>query len=316
MRFVRTATPQGARVGVLLDDDTVAISASIAALDGHLAELPQLGAAIASAPDSVRAPYASLDLLKVVDPPSLRDFMVFEEHVLPGRRRRGYDRAPDVWYQQPIGYFSNVATLRGPHEPIEIPGDSRQLDFELEVAAVTSRPLASVLPEEAEQAIADFLVLCDWSARDIQAREMDGRLGPHKGKDFATSLGPILVTPDELADVSTEHGYDLRMTATVNEREYGADRWSSASWSFGELISFASLNSAIDAGALFGSGTCQGGCILEQSLRHSPEQFPWLAAGDRVQLGIQRLGELSAEILPATRGAWPAVRAAAGGEGR
>ncbi len=111
---------------------------------------------------------------------------------------------------------------------------------------------------------------------------MDGRLGPFKGKDFGSSLGPIFVTPDELASRRSGNGYDLLMTSSVNGRQYGSDRWSSAYWSFEDLISCASWNSRVEAGSIIGSGTCQGGCILELSNRHSPEEYPWLAAGDQV----------------------------------
>lgn len=310
MRFIKAATPAGPRIGVLVSDATVALSARVGELADDLERLPELGAEIIAAPDTAEVAYSSLDLGRVVDPPSMRDFMIFEEHILPGYRSRGAHRAPDVWYEQPIGYFSNAASLRGPREPIEVPGGSQRLDFELEVGAIVSRSLRSVSPEEAGEAIAGFLVLCDWSARDLQFREMDGRLGPHKGKDFATSLGPILVTPDELEPLRRGNGYDVAMTSAVNGREYGRDHWTSAYWSFEDLISYASWNSVVDAGALIGSGTCQGGCILELSTRHSPEQFPWLTPGDHVSLTIDRLGEISAEVLPSARGRWPGVKTA------
>ena len=104
----------------------------------------------------------------------MRDFMVFEEHVLPSWRKSGMSRGPDVWYEQPIGYFSNAATIRGPRDPIEIPGGSERLDFELEVGAVIGREAVSVPPDGAADRIAGFCILCDWSARDLQFREMDG----------------------------------------------------------------------------------------------------------------------------------------------
>jgi 2-keto-4-pentenoate hydratase/2-oxohepta-3-ene-1,7-dioic acid hydratase in catechol pathway len=297
MRFVKARTADGPRVGVLTSDGTVALSAN----------LHDLGAAIAASPGS-ESPVRSLHLIKPVTPPSMRDFMVFEEHIAPAWRREGMQRGPDVWYEQPIGYFSNAASLLGPREPIEIPGESVRLDFELEVGAVVSRTLRSASQDEAEAAIAGYLILCDWSARDTQFREMEGRLGPFKGKDFATSLGPIFVTPDELAPRRSGTGYDLLMTASVNGREYGHDHWSSAYWSFPELISYSSWNSVVEAGALIGSGTCQGGCILELSIRHSPDKFPYLTAGDHVSLKIETLGEITATIQPARRGQWPGVR--------
>lgn len=310
MRFVKALTPEGPRVGVVAADDTVTLSATESRLEDHLDRLGELGATISASP-SAEAPLSSLDLLKPVEPTSMRDFMVFEEHVLPSWRNSGMERGPDVWYEQPIGYFSNVASLRGPRDSIEVPGASERLDFELEVGAVVSRTLRSVSPDEAASAIAGYLVLCDWSARDTQFHEMDGRLGPFKGKDFASSLGPVFVTPDEIESQRSGTGFDLRMTASVNGREYGHDRWSSAYWSFEELLSYASWNSVVEAGALIGSGTCQGGCILELSNRHSPEQFPWLRAGDEVSLSIESMGAITATISPSARGAWPGVRSVA-----
>ncbi len=307
MRFVKARTADGPRIGVVGADDTVALSATETALDGHLESLPDLGAAIIASPAS-QAPLASLDLLKPVDPPSMRDFMVFEEHIKPAWNRAGLERGPNVWYEQPIGYFSNASTLRGPRESIEIPGASTQLDFELEVGAVLNRTVRSITSDEAASCIAGYLILCDWSARDTQFYEMEGRLGPYKGKDFASSLGPIFVTPDELSAKRSGNGYDLLMTATINGREYGHDRWSSAYWSFEDLISYASWNSVVDRGSLIGSGTCQGGCILELSIRHSSEEFPWLVGGDHVSLAIEGMGSIEATVTPAERGAWPHLR--------
>jgi 2-keto-4-pentenoate hydratase/2-oxohepta-3-ene-1,7-dioic acid hydratase in catechol pathway len=245
-----------------------------------------------------------LNLLRPVDPVAMRDFMVFEEHVLPAWQQSGMSRGPDVWYEQPIGYFSNAATIRGPRDPIEIPGGSERLDFELEVGAVLSREACSVTPDQAAGHRAGFLVLCDWSARDLQFREMDGRLGPFKGKDFGSSLGPVFVTPDEIEGRRSGNGYDLLMTSTVNGRPYGSDRWSSAYWSFEDLISYASWNSRVEAGSIIGSGTCQGGCILELSIRHTPDEYPWLAAGDEVTLSIELMGDIKATVSAPKRGPW------------
>jgi hypothetical protein len=137
------------------------------------------------------------------------------------------------------------------------------------------REAASLTPEQAAGHIAGFVILSDWSARDLQFREMDGRLGPFKGKDFGSSIGPIFVTPDEIEGRRQGNGYDLEMTSTVNGRRYGADRWTSAYWSMEDLISYASWNSRVESGSMIGSGTCQGGCILELSLRNSPQAYPW-----------------------------------------
>ncbi len=311
MRFVRALTAAGPRVGVLTGDDTVALSPSTTDLEPTFGDdgtrLLELGEGIVASPGSEES-LADLSLLAPVTPPSMRDFMVFEEHVLPGWRQAGMSRGPDVWYRQPIGYFSNAATLRGPRDAIEIPGGSERLDFELEVGAIVGRPAESVTPEQATGLVAGYLILCDWSARDTQFAEMDGRLGPFKGKDFGSSLGPVFVTPDEIAGRRSGTGFDLEMTSSVNGRRYGGDRWTSAYWSFEELVSYASWNSRVDAGSLIGSGTCQGGCILELSTRHSPAEYPWLADGDEVTLSIETMGEIRAGVRASSRGAWPGYK--------
>jgi 2-keto-4-pentenoate hydratase/2-oxohepta-3-ene-1,7-dioic acid hydratase in catechol pathway len=313
MRFVKAQTAHGARIGVLRADGAVDLAAEESRLEPHFGDdgeaLARLGEAIHANPASEHD-IESLHLIQPVKPVAMRDFMVFEEHILPAWRLSGLTRGPDVWYEQPIGYFSNAATIRGPREPIEMPGGSINLDFELEVAAVMGRQARSVTPEQAAGHIAGFVVLSDWSARDLQFREMDGRLGPFKGKDFGSSLGPLFVTPDEIESRRQGNGYDLEMTSTVNGRRYGGDRWSSAYWSFEELISYSSWNSQVEASSIIGSGTCQGGCILELSIRHSSEEYPWLVAGDEVTLGIELMGEIRATVTASERGAWPAKKAA------
>ena len=313
VRFIKARTEQGPRLGVIRPDGVVELARDESRLEPCFGDdgesLRRLAEAIHAAPAGEFG-FDDLSLLKPVDPVAMRDFMIFEEHVRPAWRQSGMSRGPDVWYEQPIGYFSNAATIRGPRDAIEIPGGSQRLDFELEVGAVLSRDACSVTPEQAAGCIAGYLVLCDWSARDLQFHEMDGRLGPFKGKDFGSSLGPVFVTPDELDGHRSGKGYDLLMTSAVNGRRYGSDRWSSAYWSFEELISYSSWNSRVEAASLIGSGTCQGGCILELSLRHTPAEYPWLAAGDEVALSIELMGDIKATVSAPQRGPWPGLREA------
>ena len=319
MRFVKARRPDGPRLGVLgADGSTVSIARAGDRLEDYLGDgfseaLHALGESILAAP-SGQYELSGLDLVKPVSPSSMRDFMVFEEHVVPSWRASGLRRGPDVWYEQPTGYFSNAANLLGPRDDIEIPGGSRALDFETEVGAVVGRAARSIRPEHAGGHIAGYVVLCDWSARDLQVREMDVHLGPFKGKDFGSSIGPLFVTGDELEGARTATGFDLEMVSMVNGRVYGRDRWASATWSFEELLSYASWNSAVEAGALLGSGTCQGGCILELSLRHGGDQFPWLQPGDEVSLSVELLGDITATVRPPARCAWPGSRAVFGAE--
>ena len=134
---------------------------------------------------------------------------------------------------------------------------------------------------------------------------MGGHLGPFKGKDFANSLGPLFVTPDELEGLRDGKGYRLAMTTAVNGTPYGEGNWSEASWSFDELLSYASWNTTVEVGALLGSGTSRGRCIAELAARQSPERYPWLTVGDRVHLSVERLGTIEATIVDPSRGPWP-----------
>ncbi|HKG57795.1 MAG TPA: fumarylacetoacetate hydrolase family protein, partial [Candidatus Limnocylindrales bacterium] len=167
--------------------------------------------------------------------PSFRDFYAFEGHVRTMWERRGQD-VPEAWYRLPIFYFSNVSAIRGPGDPVWAPRGSAELDFELEVAALVDTPVHDVTADAAEEAIGGYTILNDWSARDLQRDETTVRLGPAKGKDFATTIGPWLVTPDELADARRGTGYDLETTAHVETGgkvvEVSRGRWRDAHFSF------------------------------------------------------------------------------------
>jgi 2-keto-4-pentenoate hydratase/2-oxohepta-3-ene-1,7-dioic acid hydratase in catechol pathway len=229
-------------------------------------------------------------------PPTVRDFYAFEQHVKTARQRRGLDMDPD-WYELPVFYFSNPYAVVADGADIAVPPGSQELDFELEVAAIIGRGGAELTPQQGEQSIAGFCILNDWSARDIQRREMKLSMGPVKGKDFATSLGPMLVTPDELEDARSGHAYDLTMSASVNGREYSHASLAEIYWSFGEMISYASRGTRVDTGDVIGSGTCGTGCILELALVHGGDAYPWLKPGDEVVLNVDRLGSLSNRIV-------------------
>ena len=198
----------------------------------------------------------------ILQPPSLRDFYAFEGHVKTMWERRG-GTVPEAWYRLPIFYFSNVSEIRGPREPVWCPAASQELDYELEVAALIDTPVSDLSPERGEEAIGGYLVFNDWSARDLQRDETTVRLGPAKGKDFASSIGPWLVTSDELADARKGKGYDIAMTASVNGVELSRGSWADAQFSFGEMVSRASADARLRPGDLLGSGTVGTGCLLE-----------------------------------------------------
>ena len=229
----------------------------------------------------------------VLRPPSLRDFYAFEGHVRTMWERRGGE-VPETWYRLPIFYFSNVSEVRGPDEPIWSPAASHELDYELEVAALVDTPARDLLPERTDDAIGGYTIFNDWSARDLQREETVVRLGPAKGKDFASSFGPWLVTPDELADVRAGSGYDLTMTAEVNGTETSRGRWSDAQFSFGEMLARASADVRLRPGDLVGSGTVGTGCLLEV---RDATLGRYLEPGDEVVLRIDRLGALRNPIV-------------------
>ena len=235
----------------------------------------------------------------VIAPPSLRDFYAFEEHVATMWRRRNQE-VPEAWYRLPIFYFSNVSEIRGPDDPVWAPRGSSELDYELEVCALIDTPGVDLDGDTAEEAIGGYTILNDWSARDLQREETTVRLGPAKGKDFASSIGPWLVTPDELTDVRAGKGYDLTMTARVNGAETSRGTWAATHFSFGEMLARASADVRLRPGDLVASGTVGTGSLLEvreQTLGR------YLQPGDVVSLQVERLGELSAPVIerPASR---------------
>ncbi|MGH9115978.1 MAG: fumarylacetoacetate hydrolase family protein, partial [Acidimicrobiales bacterium] len=206
-------------------------------------------------------------------PPSIRDFMAFEEHVVTSSRAMGHP-VGQVWYDQPLFYFTNPAAVLGPRDDVAIAPGSERFDYELEVAAVIGLPGRDLDPSGAEDHIAGYVVFCDWSARDIQAAEMKGNLGPAKGKDSATSLGPWMVTPDELAPLRAGNAYDLEMAASVNGRVWSRGNMSTIYWSFGQLLAYASRGTELRTGDIVASGTVGTGCILELSRVHGSEAYP------------------------------------------
>lgn len=225
----------------------------------------------------------------LVRPPSLRDFYAFEQHVKTANENRGRD-VPPAWYDIPVFYFSNHAAVYGPDDVVPYPKRSNALDYELEVACVIGKPGRDIPASEAEDYIIGYMIFNDWSARDLQRQEMSVGLGPAKGKDFASSFGPYLVTPDDLADRHTGRPgvYDLAMVARVNGEERSRGNWRDLHWSFGEMIARASEDVTLYPGDVIGSGTVGTGCLLELTRAEGP----WLQPGDVVELEIERLGVL------------------------
>ncbi|MCR8641245.1 fumarylacetoacetate hydrolase family protein [Paenibacillus sp. N1-5-1-14] len=220
-------------------------------------------------------------------PPSVRDFYAFESHVKTARGRRGLDMVPE-WYEIPVFYFTNHHAIVGPGVEIERPRRTMKLDYELEIACVIGKEGRNITADEADSYILGYCIMNDWSARDIQQQEVKVGLGPAKGKDFATSLGPYLVTKDELETYRSGDRYDLTMTAYVNGTLLSQGNAQEIHYSFGELIARASEDATLYPGDVIGSGTVGTGCLLELG----EEVHRWLEPGDQVELEITGLGRL------------------------
>lgn len=213
---------------------------------------------------------------------SLRDFLAFEDHVKRGAERRG-GRVPDYWYEAPVYYKGNHRAIIGPDDECRWPSYTDYLDLELELAMIVGRRGRDIAQDQAHEFIFGFTVFNDFSARDVQAREISAWLGPGKGKDFANALGPCIVTADE---VGAEP--DLEMVCRVNGEEWGRGRSSDARWRWSEMIAHVSQAEDVYAGDVYGSGTPGGCCGLDLGRKLNP--------GDVVELEIEHIGVLRNQI--------------------
>jgi 2-keto-4-pentenoate hydratase/2-oxohepta-3-ene-1,7-dioic acid hydratase in catechol pathway len=237
---------------------------------------------------------AEVRLLPPVQPPTARDFVAFEEHMTGMVMRNGGPDAavPEQWYEAPTFYFTNPYAMIGAHDDVPVPPGSRMLDFELEVAAVVGKAGQNLSPEAAREHIVGYTIFNDWSARDLTTREMKVGLGPVKGKDTATTLGPWLVTADELEPRRQDGMLDLELTALLNSTVFGRDRLANMAWTFEEMAAYASRGTWIRPGDVLASGTCAGGCLAEAWGRAQRIDPPPLAAGDVVELVVEGIGSV------------------------
>lgn len=224
-----------------------------------------------------------------IHPTTLRDGYAFEQHVVTANRNRGRE-VPEEWYQFPVFYFTNPNAVFGHEDVIPYPPYTQAMDFELEIAAVIGKGGINIKPEDAPDHIFGYTIWNDWSARDVQRKEMIVGLGPAKGKDFASSFGPVIVTHETIADKATDRPgvYDLEMVARINGEEFSRGNFKDIYWSFGELIARVSDSVMLYPGDVIGSGTVGTGCLLELT----KFQGPWLQHGDVVELEIERIGVL------------------------
>jgi 2-keto-4-pentenoate hydratase/2-oxohepta-3-ene-1,7-dioic acid hydratase in catechol pathway len=289
MRRVRIVTflgPDGPRPGALLgavEESRVVDLSSIA---------PPVEALIEAGPGSweaarVRATDARGEppgrLLAPLRPASLRDFLAFEDHAKGGARRRNEELNP-AWYEAPVYYKGNHRSIVGPDADVRWPSFSERLDFELELACVLGTLEKDLAEDEAGRVIFGYTIMNDWSARDVQRAEMAMRLGPSKSKDFATSLGPCIVTADEF-DPRSGHRMIARVNGEVWCRASTADMY----WTFPKMIAHVSRDESVWPADVYGSGTPFGGCGLDLDR--------WVQPGDVVELEIEGIGVLRNRIV-------------------
>jgi fumarylacetoacetate (FAA) hydrolase len=258
-------------------------------------------------PASRGIPADSVQLLSPVPfPTSCRDGYAFRQHVAAARRNRKVDMIAE-FDQYPIFYFTNHHSIKGPGEVTCLPDHFEKLDFELEAAIVICKPGRNIRAEDADEYIGGLMIMNDLSARRLQMEEMLLNLGPAKGKDFATTVGPWLVTLDELAEFETKakeghvgKSWNLKMVCRVNGVQVSEGNLGDMDWTFAELIERASYGVDLFPGDVIGSGTVGTGCFLELNgtgkLNNPDYQEQWLQNGDVVEMDIDALGTLSNTI--------------------
>lgn len=297
MRWVTYRSEDGERTGVLNGDVIHAADPGVTLLEliGLGADgLRDAGERLLSTPSAtVRIDEATL-MAPIPRPPSIRDSLGFLQHMRNCLVATG--RSPeldDMWYRIPAFYFACPATVLGPFDDSPMAPGSACQDFELEVAAVIGTAGADLSVEQAERAIIGYTIFNDWSARDLQG--MEGRLaiGQGKGKDSGVTLGPYLVTPDELEPYYREGRLSLHATAIVNDVIVGMGSTGAMDWSFAEIISYVSRGVPLTPGDVIGSGTVPTCTLIEHLDPGAPQSFPgWLTDGDVVTLQVQGLGEV------------------------
>ncbi len=304
MKLVTYNTGIGPRCGVLQDDQVVDVTALLGAPQAlrDVQALLELGdspidrvrAALAA---NTGAPVFALEDVRiqspVLRPPTIRDFMIFEEHAT----QQGSREREEAWYRMPIFYFSNPLCVYGPEDDIPFPSASEMLDYELEIACIIGKEGTNVAEVDALDYIAGFCIFNDWSCRDLQRDESAVGLGPAKGKDSASSIGPCLVTTDELAPYLKDGRLQVKCSARVNGDPWVEDSDGGVSYhTWGAMVERASRDSRIAPGDILGCGTVGGGSIGEAIRKGYEARF--LQPGDVVEHEVEGIGILRNTIGP------------------
>jgi 2-keto-4-pentenoate hydratase/2-oxohepta-3-ene-1,7-dioic acid hydratase in catechol pathway len=288
MRIARVETPAGARVALVEGESLHLLAEGTDVID----------ALTGPEPTRETLPLGGARLLPPLVSPPIRDFLSFEEHVEGMVRLHQPPR--DVhprWYESPTFYFSNPHSLVGAHDDVAVPPGCALFDYELEIAAVIGRDGRDLTPDSAREHIVAYTIFNDWSARDVQFDEMQVGLGPAKGKDSAVTLGPWLVTADDLEPYRRGDRLELDLEVLVNGERIGGDSLASMAWSFEELVAYASRGTWVRAGDVIGSGTCGKGCLAELWGRNGSHDPPPLAVGDVVTMNAEGIGTISNRVV-------------------
>jgi 2-keto-4-pentenoate hydratase/2-oxohepta-3-ene-1,7-dioic acid hydratase in catechol pathway len=303
MKLITYDTANGPRAGVVVDGQVLDIASLLNERDTlrdirALLELPneplrRLKFALGSAHATLGIPLGKVRLrAPILQPPTVRDFMTYEGHASAGGTRQ----LSDTWYRPPVFYFSNPLCIFGPEDAVPYPSASEQLDYELELAAIIGREATNVAEADAFSYIAGFTIFNDWSCRDLQRDEMEARLGPAKGKDSASSLGPWLVTTDELAPFIRDNRLHVHCTLKVNGVEWMHNNAGIMYHSWGAMIERASRDSRMVPGDVLGAGTVTGGSVGEAMRNGFSARY--LEPGDVVEIEVEGIGVLRNTIAP------------------
>jgi 2-keto-4-pentenoate hydratase/2-oxohepta-3-ene-1,7-dioic acid hydratase in catechol pathway len=297
----------GPRAGVLVDGDVVVDASALLGSDVTLRDVRAVlefsDNAVERLQDAighVSAPRAPLSQVKlcapILQPPTVRDHIAFEEHASGQWTRESTGSRMEVWARLPIFYFSNPLRIVGPEEIVPYPAAARQLDYECELAAIVSREGSNILEADADAYIAGFTIFNDWSCRDLQADESQFGLGPAKGKDSASSLGPWIVTTDEMAPYYRGGTLHVECTVRVNGVTWMQGNAWNMHHTFGAMFERAAQDSRIVPGDVIATGTVGGGSISEAVRKGFPAR--WLQPGDLVEMEVEGIGVLRNTVGP------------------